>query len=159
MSDSTVSEDAIVIERVFDAPTDIVWGMWTEPDHFKNWYGPQGFSIPLAEIELTVGGKRMVCMESPDGTMKMCTTGEHLEVTPTSRLVYTESMADADGNVMPMGEGNPGRTEVTVILEDVDGRTKMVLTHAGVPADSPGATGWNQAFDKLTDYVGTVVKG
>ena len=93
-------------------------------------------------MDLSVGGRRLICMASPDGSMKMCTTGEHLEVSPTSRLVYTESMADEQGNVVPMGDtGHPMTTEVTVELENLGGSTKMVLTHAGVPADSPGATG------------------
>ena len=48
-------------------------------------------------------------------------------------------------------------TEVTVLLEDLDGRTKMTMTHAGVPADSPGATGWNQAFAKMADHIETVL--
>ena len=84
----------------------------------------------------------------------MCTTGEHLEVAPKTRLVYTESMADEQGNVLPMGDaGHPPATEVTVELDDLGGRTKMVLTHAGVPADSPGASGWEQALDKLGEYL------
>ena len=116
--------------------------------------------MPVAEFELSIGGKRLVCMASPDGSMKMWTTGEHVEISPNQRLVYTESMADEDGHVLPasamgMPEGYPTTTEVTVVLEDVSGKTKMIMTHAGVPADSPGASGWNQAFDKLGDYIGT----
>ena len=157
MSDS-VSTQAIVIERTFNAPVELIWQLWTEAEHFKNWYGPNGFSIPVAEIDLQVGGKRLICMASPDGSMKMWTTGEFLEVNPTSRLVYSESLADEDGNILaesPM-PGTPVTTEVIVELEAIEGGTKMVMTHAGVPADSPGQGGWNQAFDKLTDYAGTV---
>ncbi len=158
MNENTKTKEAVVIERTFDAAVDLVWQMWTDPEHFKKWYGPTGFSIPVAEIDLSVGGKRLVCMASPDGSMKMWTTGEHLEIDASQRLVYTESMADENGNVLPpsamgMPEGYPTTTEVTVELQDLGGRTKMVMTHAGVPADSPGASGWNQAFDKLTDYI------
>ena len=155
MSDRKISEDAIVIERTFDAPVALIWQLWTQPEHFKNWYGPQGFSIPVAEMDVRVGGKRLIAMESPDGSMKMWTTGEYRDVSPTTRLVYTESMADEAGNVVSHGNGST-TTEVTVLLEDVDGRTKMVMTHAGVPADSPGNEGWKQAFNKLADYVATV---
>ena len=56
---------------------------------------------------------------------------------------------------MGMPEGHPETTEVTVLLEALDGRTKMVMTHAGIPADSPGASGWNQAFDKLAAHIET----
>ncbi len=160
MSD-TNTKDAVVIERIFSAPKDLIWQMWTNPEHFKQWYGPQGFSIPVADMDLRVGGKRTICMASPDGSMKMWTTGEFVEIDPTDRLAYTESPSDENGNVMSpaamgMPEGYPTKTTVIVQLEDLDGQTKMTMTHAGIPADSPGATGWNQAFDKLTDYIETV---
>jgi uncharacterized protein YndB with AHSA1/START domain len=161
MSSSTKTKDAVVIERIFNAPIGLVWQMWTDPEHFKQWYGPKGFTVPVAELNLCVGGKRLVCMASPDGSMKMWTTGEYTEIVPNQRLVYTESPADESGNVvspsaMGMPEGYPATTEVTVLLEDLGGRTKMVMTHAGIPADSPGASGWNQAFDKLADHIDVI---
>jgi hypothetical protein len=63
-------------------------------------------------------------------------------------------MSDEHGNVssptdMGMAEGHPATTEVRVELDDVGGRTKMVMTHAGIPADSPGAAGWTMALNKL----------
>ncbi len=152
--------DAIVIERIFDAPIDLVWQMWANADHFKQWYGPHGFTIPVANMDVQVGGKRLVCMEmqTPDGRRQMWTTGEFIEIVPMVRLVYTESMSDENGNVlspaaMGMPEGTPDTTQVTVMLKDLNGRTQMTMTHAGVPADSPGASGWSQAFDKLTAYI------
>ena len=156
MNDKT--QDAVVVERTFDAPIALIWQMWTEPEHFKNWYGPKGFTIPVADMDLTIGGKRMICMSSPDGSMKMWTTGEYKEINPTTRLVYTESMCDENGTLIPpsamgMPEGYPAVTEVIVALEDLGGRTKMVMTHAGVPASSGAGDGWEQAFDKLAEYV------
>lgn len=160
MSDSTISENAIVIERTFDAPVNVIWQMWTQPEHFKNWYGPEGITVPVAEMDLRVGGKRLVCMEmqTPDGRMKMWTTGEYVEIIPNQRLVYTEIMADENGNpVSPPDASYPSSTEVTVVLEDIGGRTKMVLTHAGLPENAQGANeGWSQAFTKLADYIETV---
>lgn len=162
MSDGTPS---IVIERTFDAAIALVWQMWTVPEHFQGWYGPKGFSIPVANMDVQVGGKRLICMESPDGNMKMWFTGEYKEISPTDRLVYTESMSDENGNVlspssMGMPEGTPETTEVIVELADLgNGQTKMTMTHAGVPAGSPGEGGWNMAFDKLADYVGSVANG
>jgi uncharacterized protein YndB with AHSA1/START domain len=164
MNDNTTAQDSVVIERIFDAPVSLIWQLWTDAAHFKHWYGPQGMSIPVANMDVRVGGKRLVCMamEMPDRSMKMWFTGEYLEVTPTTRLVYTDSMADEHGNVvspqaMGMPEGHPETTEVIVELEDLGGRTKMVMTHVGVPAGSGGAGGWAQAFDKLGDYVATVL--
>ncbi len=160
MADDNPSPDAVVIERSFDAPTDLIWQMWTEPEHFRAWYGPGGATIPVATMDVRVGGTRLVCMqmETPDGPMQMWFTGEYREVVENERLVYTESMSDEHGNVvsssdMGMPEGHPTTTEVIVELEDLGGRTKMVMTHAGVPGDSPGATGWAMAFDKLAAHV------
>ncbi|GJM41755.1 MAG: hypothetical protein DHS20C20_20370 [Ardenticatenaceae bacterium] len=160
MSEQTTSKDAMVIERIFEAPIDLVWQMWANADHFKQWYGPHGFSVPTANMDVRVGGKRLVCMEmqTPDGVRQMWTTGKFVEIVPNVRLVYTESMSDENGNVMSpaamgMPEGTPESTQVTVALEDLDGRTKMIMTHAGVPADSGGAGGWAQAFEKLATYI------
>ena len=80
MNDSTTSKDAVVIERTFDASIDLVWQMWTDSEHFKRWYGPTGFTVPVADMDLRVGGRRLICMASPDGSMNMWTTGEYTEI-------------------------------------------------------------------------------
>lgn len=158
-SDDAVT-DAVVIERTFDAPVATVWDMWTEPEHFRAWYGPQGATVPVAEMDVRVGGSRRISMEmqTPNGPMTMWFVGEYLVVDPTDRLTYTESIADETGRVlspaeMGLPDGHPEVTEVTVELEDVLGRTKMVMTHRGVPADSGGAMGWHMALDKLAAHV------
>ncbi len=160
MKNDKISKDAIVIERIFDAPIDLIWQMWTQPSHFKNWYGPKGASVPVVEMDVRVGGKRIICMEiqRPDGRMKMWTTGEYIEVVPNQRLVYSESMADENGNVMSasdmgMPESFPATTEIIVELEDLGSRTKMTMTHAGMPANQGASNGWEQAFAKMTDYI------
>ena len=160
MTDNSGAQD-VVIERSFDAPVDLIWRMWTEPEHFKAWYGPDGAAVPVAKMDVRVGGSRLVCLEmdTPGGPAQMWFTGEYREVVENERLVYTESVSDENGNVlspadMGMPEGHPVRTEVRVELENVGGRTKMVMTHAGIPSDSPGATGWTMALDKLAAYVG-----
>jgi len=147
---------SVVIERILDTPVERVWLMWTDPEHFAGWYGPEGATIRVAKMDLTVGGSRLVGMtvNTPAGPRQMWFAGEHREVIENKRLVYTESMSDEDGNVlapedMGMPAGHPASTEVVVELEDLGGRTKMVMTHLGVPSDSPGAAGWNIAFDKL----------
>jgi uncharacterized protein YndB with AHSA1/START domain len=160
MTDDNRSHDAVVIERSFDAPVDLIWQMWTDPKHFIAWYGPTGATIPVAKMDVRVGGTRLVCMKmpTPDGPMQMWFTGKYREVVENERLVYTESMSDENGIVlspsdMGMRAGHPTTTEVRVELEDVGGRTKMVLTHAGVSDDSPGAAGWAMALDKLAAHL------
>jgi uncharacterized protein YndB with AHSA1/START domain len=164
MNNTTISKDAIVIERVFDAPVDLIWQMWTQPEHFKNWYGPAGFSVQVIEMDVQVGGKHLFCMErqTPDGSMKMWLTGEYTDVVPNKRLVYTDSPSDAQGNLLPPSEygmDTPLITEVRVLLEDLNGRTRMVMTHAGVSGDDGAAAGWEQALNKLAEYAGTAGSG
>jgi len=160
MSDDDSAKDAVVIERTIHAPADLVWRMWTEPEHFAAWYGPSGASVPVARMDVRVGGTRLVCMhvDTPDGTTQMWFTGTYLEVEENKRLVYTESMADEHGNVlepsdMGMPPGHPTTTEVRVELDDLGDRTRMTMTHVGVPEGSPGAEGWKMAFDKLARHV------
>jgi uncharacterized protein YndB with AHSA1/START domain len=160
MTNDSGAQDAVVIERTINAPVDLVWRMWTEPEHFANWYGPDGATIPVAKMDVRVGGTRLVGMEmqTPNGTMRMWFTGEYRDVVENKRLVYTESMSDEHGNVlspseMGMPDGHPTLTEIAVELEDIDGRTKMVMTHTGIPEGSPGAAGWTMAFTKLVAYI------
>ena len=146
----------LVMKRVFDSPASLIWQMWTDAEHFAAWYGPTGASIPVAEMDVRVGGARLVCMEmqTPDGVMQMWFAGEYREVVPEHRLVYTEAMSDEHGTILSpqqsgMPAGHPATTEVVIELEDDGGATKMTMTHVGVPGDSPGAGGWAMAFDKL----------
>lgn len=162
MTETTESTNSVVIERTLDAPAHLVWKMWTESEHFAAWYGPDGARIPVANMDVTIGGTRLVCMEmdTPNGTMQMWFTGEYREIVEHTRLVYTESMSDADGNVvspadMGMPDDHPVTTEIIVELEDLGDRTKMTMTHVGVPADSPGAMGWNMALDELAAHLAT----
>lgn len=155
MSDT---ENWVKIEREFSAPIAKVWDMWTKPELFQQWYGPRGMTVPMAEMDLTVGGTRKICMEMkmPERTMSMWFTGVYKEINGPTRLVYTESMCDADGVIIPpsamgMPEGTPDITEVIVTLEEADGKTKMTMVHVGVPEGSAGAGGWAQAFDKLAE--------
>ncbi len=150
----------VKITREFDAPIDVIWNMWTDPEMFKRWYGPRGMTVPTAEMDVVVGGTRKVSMQmsSPERTMTMWFTGVYKEVNKPGRLVYTESMCQEDGTLispqsMGMPEGHPDITEVIVELSEKDGRTSMTMVHVGVPEGSPGEGGWNQAFDKLSEAV------
>lgn len=166
MSDPSGSPDALVMERIFAAPVPVIWQMWTDPHHFANWYGPMGASIPVAKMDVRVGGTRLVCMEvsTPRGPMQMWFAGEYREVVEHSRLVYTEAGSDAAGNLaspvdLGLPEGHPTITEVRVLFEDLGARTRVTLTHVGIPAGSPGAAGWAMALDKLADQVRALTGG
>jgi uncharacterized protein YndB with AHSA1/START domain len=161
MTDQTSS---VVLERTFDAPIHLVWKMWTDPDHFAAWYGPDGATVPVATMDVRVGGSRLIAMamETPGGPRQMWFAGEYREIVENERLVYTEFVADESGTALPpsamgMPDDHPVTTEVVVELEDLGGRTRMVMTHVGVPQGSPGAIGWTMAFAKLERYVETQV--
>ena len=148
----------VKIQREFAAPIDVVWQMWTDPALFKQWYGPMGMQVPTAEMDLVVGGTRKICMEMTTPQRKMSTwfIGVYKEINRPSRLVYTESMCDAQGVIispqsMGMPEGHPDITEVIVELSEAGGKTMMTLVHVGVAEGSAGAGGWSQTFDKLRE--------
>lgn len=146
--------DWLRIEREFEAPIETVWRMWVDAELFKQWYGPKGMNVPVAEMDVSEGGQRKICMQMPGQEMSMWFIGEYKEVVIPTRLVYTESMCDEDGNIispetMGMPAGHPEITEVIVELAEKNGKTLMKMTHVGVPADSRGAGGWAQAIDKL----------
>jgi uncharacterized protein YndB with AHSA1/START domain len=161
MTSNTTATDtkALVIERMFDAPRELVWKAWTDPEHLMRWWGPKDFTAPACHTDLRVGGKYLFCMRAPDG-QDYWSTGVYTEIVPPERLVCTDSFADPQGNVVPatyygMGADIPLETQMTVTFEDVDGRTKMTLTHIGLPAgdsDMAGA-GWNESFDKLAEVL------
>lgn len=149
------------IERDFDASIEAVWDMWTKPENFQSWYGPNGASIPVCEMDVTVGGTRKVCMEMqpPKGAMQMWFTGVYKEINAPNRFVYTEAMCDENGTIIPpsamgMPEGTPEDTEIIVDLEDTGGKTRMVMVHRGVPAGTAGEGGWKQAIEKMAGLLG-----
>lgn len=151
----------LVIERIFNAPRELVWKAWTDPEMLKKWWGPKEFSCPFASIDLRVGGKFLHCMQSPDGpeiwAKGIWSTGEFREIVEPEKLVMTDSFADEQGNVVPSThygmEGVPLEMLLTVTLEALDGnRTRMILVHEGLPQGehTDGANvGWNESLDKL----------
>ena len=148
----------IIIRRVFDAPRELVWKAWIDPEHFQRWWGPKDYTCPFCQMDLRVGGKYLNCMRSPEG-QDFWSTGVYREIVPLERIVYTDSFADAEGNVVPathygMSPDFPLEMLVTVTLEDYEGKTKMTLKHSGLPAGEMGeltGAGWNESFDKLAE--------
>ena len=150
------SAGSVMITRIFDAPRELVWKAWTDPEHFKRWWGPKDYTSPYCEMDLRVGGKYVNCMRSPQGK-EYWGTGVFREIVPMERLVFTDCFADEQGNMVHasyygMSEDFPLEMLVTVTFEDLGGRTKMTLEHSGMPAGAAreGAQiGWTQSFDKL----------
>jgi len=146
----------LVITRLFEAPRERIWKAWTEPELLMRWWGPQGFTCPVARSDLRVGGTYLNCMRSPEG-QDYWSTGVYREIVPPERLVCTDCFADGKGNVVPathygMSADFPLEMLVTVTFEEDAGKTRLTLRHAGLP---PGKDledcreGWSQSLDKL----------
>lgn len=147
---------AIIITRIFDAPRELVWQAWTDPEHLMRWWGPKIFTSPVCKVDLRVGGKYLFCMRSPEG-QDFWSTGVYREIVPLERIVCTDSFADEHGNVVPashygMDGDIPLEMMLTVTFEAHEGKTKMTLTHVGLPAgemENMASAGWNESLDKL----------
>lgn len=152
------ARDELFISRIFDAPRELVWKAWTDPQHIQRWWGPKDFTAPASKIDFRVGGKYLFCMRSPEGK-DYWSTGVYREIIPLERIVCTDSFADEQGNVVPatyygMSPDFPLEMLVTVTFEDQAGKTRMTLKHTNLPAgamsEQTGA-GWNESFDKLAE--------
>ena len=152
---TTATTQDLVIERTFNAPRDLVWKAWTEPERFKRWWGPKTFTTPFSEIDLRVGGAYRYCMRAPDGK-DYWGGGTFREIVPQRRIVATDSFVDPQGNVVPasysgMAEDWPLELLLTVTFEEHDGKTRFTLRHSGMPVVDQDKTRqfWNESFDKL----------
>ncbi len=150
------AQEGLVITRIFDAPRELVWRAWTDPEHAMRWWGPKNFTAPVCKIDLRVGGKYLFCMRSSDGK-DFWSTGVYREIVPLKKIVCSDSFSDAKGNIVSasvygMGNDIPLEMEITVVLEDYQGKTRMTLTHVGLPEGKMKdmtSAGWNEFFDKL----------
>lgn len=148
----------LVITRVFDAPRELVWRAWTDPEHLMRWWGPKDFTSPVCKMDFRVGGKYLFCMRSPEGK-DFWSTGTYKEIIPLEKIVASDSFADSEGNVIPASQlGMPGEwpleLEITTTFEDLgDGRTRLTVHQVGVPVEMVEMSdmGWNQSLDKLAE--------
>jgi uncharacterized protein YndB with AHSA1/START domain len=121
-------KNELVITRIFDAPRELVWKAWTDPEHVKRWWGPKDFTAPVCKIDLREGGKYLYCMRSPEG-QNYWSTGVYREIVAPERIVYAHSFADEKGNVVPathysMSVDFPLETQVTVTFDLHEGKVK-----------------------------------
>src|SRR5690606_32991250 len=117
-----VGQGVVNIERIFDAPRELVYAAWTDARHFSQWCAPARFTIVEARIDARRGGVWWSKMRAPDG--EECTaSGVYREVVAPSRLVFTYAHDAPDGSRGP-------QTRVTVSFEDLAGRTRVVLRQA-----------------------------
>jgi uncharacterized protein YndB with AHSA1/START domain len=141
------ADQQVVITRVFDAPRDLVFRAWTDPDHVAKWFGPQGFDIPRDSvvIDLRVGGRFELRMVNSQMGFDTRLVYEIVELVEPGLLVLRHE---------PKPEmGIPDATVTRVELHDENGKTRMVLTDGPYVESAHAETGWSQAFDKLAALV------
>ena len=144
-----VSETTLKIRRTLNAPREVVFRAWTQPEQLRSWWGVRAdYSTPIAEVDLRVGGKYRLGMQAPDRDEPFVVGGVFREVNPPERLVYTWQMDSSD---MKLGE-----TVVTVEFLDRGGETEVVLTHELFPNAEiceQHNQGWNSCFDRLPKFL------
>lgn len=146
------SEREIVMTREVDAPRELVFDAWTNPEHVRQWMlGPSGWTMPVCEIDLRPGGAWHFVWRRADAT-EMEMRGEYREVTPPERLVSTESWG-----------GDWPETINTVTLSEENGKTTItqtVLYPSQEARDAALETGMkdgvSQSFDRLAEHVRTM---
>jgi uncharacterized protein YndB with AHSA1/START domain len=152
------TEQELVITRVFDAPRDLVFKAWTDPQQLMRWWGPNGFTTPSVTVDLRVGGVFHYCMRAPDG-QDVWGIGVYREVVPPERIVFADAFADADGNQVPpshygMSASHPAETVVTVTFAEHGGKTTLTLTQSvpeSVEEREGMLQGWTQMLERLAD--------
>lgn len=150
----------VSFERTYDAPVEVIWRAWTDPEQLKKWWGPDNVSIPECEVDLRVGGRFYIVMEAGEAMGPYKGTRWPMEakftvVEPNSKLIYTAkgwTEGDQDGTLIDQV------TELT--LAEANGKTKLKVK-VTVKATGPKAGaavegmqyGFNQQLDKLEKFL------
>jgi len=156
-ADTQPTSQSLTITRVFDAPRALVFQAWTEPARLVEWFGPRGFTTHSCTMDVRPGGTWRLCMRRPDG-VEHWLHGVYREVIVPERLVSTwvwERGATDFDDWVPGGIADH-ESELTVTLEDREGRTALTLHHTRF--ESAGARhshhdGWTEALDRLAESV------
>jgi uncharacterized protein YndB with AHSA1/START domain len=150
----------VLITRTFDAPRELVFRAWTDPELLAQWYAPHGCTIAFRTLDVRKGGEFHSVIRTPDGKDCWC-RGVYSELVAPERIVYTLAVADADGNLItPMQAGMdpewPHETTVTVTFAERDGKTMLTL-HQTVPESLAKRTGahpsWLEMLDRLDEQL------
>ncbi len=157
------SEKELVITRDFNAPRDLVWRVWNEPEHIANWFGPQGFTTRVKSQDFRKGGKWEYVMIGPDG-LEYPFGGVYLEVEPIEKVVSTDEIGDEYKERNPE-ISMPKITSVTTLFEDHGTTTRVVIKTLHATAEDRKKheemgveAGWNSSFEKLDAYLADVQK-
>jgi uncharacterized protein YndB with AHSA1/START domain len=153
----------LAVSRVFDASVEAVWTAWSDADQVKLWWGPRGFTAPMAEIDFREGGSSFVCMHNPSfGTL--CNRWHYTRIIPMERIEFTQFWADEDGNIVDsekagLGPGLPDKVPHEITFEDLgDGTMKLTVLEFGyssLETVERSKAGLEQCLDKMAELLRT----
>ena len=159
-------KDQFVINRSFDAPLDVMYEMWANPQHISQWLPPTGFEMQFIRSDIKPGGTTFYFMTGEK--IKMFGRAEYLEIKKPDRLVYTQQFCDENENIsrhplaptfpatmlttVTLTAEGPARTRVTVTWEPHGATTREEL-EAFIHARAGMTQGWTGSFDKLEAYL------
>ena len=148
----------LVLERVFRAPRSLVFSAYSDPEHLKHWWGPEGWELPVCTVDFRVGGIWHYCMKCVDEQQEkffgMESWGKAIyrEIVEPERIGYTDFFSDADGNT---NDEMPS-TNATITLVEEGTNTRLVMRAEYVDAASLQAVldmgmleGIRQTWDRL----------
>lgn len=139
------AERELVIERVFDAPRELVFKAWTKPEYLRRWWGPEGFTVPVCEMDFRAGGVFRFIFRGPDGN-DFPFHGSFVEIVTPEKIVFQGNIHDV-----------PGQDVFTIVTFAEDGgKTKLTVrqTYAFESDATRGASvGWSQTLDHLDQFV------
>ena len=145
----------LIVKRTLNAPPELAFQAWTSAEHIQQWMRPEpGMVIPLASMDLRVGGKYRIQMKMPDGEF-FTAVGVFKEVKPPERLVYTWDW-EKDGSGAEFGEVEGKPSLITVEFLKRGKQTEFVLTHsrfATVESRDNHAQGWSKIAESFAKFV------
>ena len=162
---TAIAECEFKISREFNAPRELVWQAWTQPERLAKWWGPKGCELEVVQLQLRPDGIFHYCMKFPSGG-EMWGKFVYQEIAPPERLIYLSSFADADANTIraPFSENFPLETMNTLTLTEESGKTRLTIVSVPVNATAGEQEffasmhdsmqqGFGGTFEQLTDYL------
>jgi uncharacterized protein YndB with AHSA1/START domain len=153
----------VVITRIFDAPREVVFKAWTDPERLARWHAPKGCTLHFYKFDFRPGGAFISCLRNPASHDCLC-KGDYREIVVPERIVYALSFSDEDGNfVEPADAGMdpdwPRETIVTVTFTEHECKTTLTLRQTVLEpiAKRTGAyPSWIEMLDRLARSVDDV---
>ncbi|TDF91053.1 SRPBCC domain-containing protein [Paenibacillus piri] len=158
----------LVITRVFHAPRELVFKVWSEAEHLRNWWGPKGFELSVAGLDFRPGGYFHYSMQSPDGYQMWAKFVYH-EIEASERIVWVTSFSDEEGNVVraPFSAKYPLEIRNVLTLSENNGTTTITLRGGPINATAEEQSfftgmfesmkqGFGATFDQLEQYLAKV---